>query len=59
MEEEQLTQFVLNEAALKLVLSCVRNSLDTWAGGPPEEQMALNLLVDKLQRSALEYDFYK
>ena len=59
MEDDRLTEFILNEHALKLVLNCVRNSLNTWPGGPPEEQQALNMLVMKLQRSVLEYDFHK
>ena len=59
MDDEQHYDFQMNISIenVKLLHYSVEKSLEVWAGGEPEEQMALFELRDTLRRMILDYTF--
>ena len=59
MDDEQHYDFQMNISIenVKLLHYSVEKALEVWAGGEPEEQMALFELRDTLRRMILDYTF--
>tara|TARA_B100001559_G_scaffold321120_1_gene336516 strand:- start:430 stop:612 length:183 start_codon:yes stop_codon:yes gene_type:complete len=53
----QQYELVVNDSWIRLVHSAVSNSLETWPGGDPSEQVALMTLKTDLDRLMLEVSF--
>ena len=62
MDEEEyselVSEFTLNKAAVRTILDAVDYRLQTWPGGDPEEQVALQMIQDSFRRALLDHTFH-
>ena len=55
---ERVSEFTLNKAAVRTILDAVDYRLQTWPGGDPEEQVALQMIQDSFRRALLDHTFH-
>lgn len=66
MEEEEdygyselVSEFSLNKAAVMTILEAINYRLQTWPGGDPKEQVALQMIQDSFRRAMLDHTFHE
>ena len=56
---ELVSEFSLNKAAVMTILDAIDYRLQTWPGGDPEDQVALQIIQDSFRRAMLDHTFHE